>query len=456
VCACVLIAPATVSSAMADEKLTLLQLPRLEPCRATVPPRLPEKWRGVFLMSPFTKEQLVLSEIVHDAALPATRVRLFGVKAGAVDLLVAGTKTYALSTAKAGETVCRDLGDSGWRPLPRDLLASEARCAGSAPLGTVSVDWWQMPVTPHPAAAWAWFSASDRSPFRFVFPSVSDRLPPLSRYAMSHQVSFEPLEETDIAGIVASCAATSVREPGEGRRALEDEFAALSRANERADAEISRLMPALDAQCPATSPLRWPATLGMTGMMTPLDSDEAPYPTEILYDWNVRAQRTRIVANPKASFAHQDSLLLGELGYTVTHHEGREPVCRQVLPGAIRPDWPARGPCDCAAVINGTTPLSPHGTTRILACPLASPRVAWAWYAHSGRPTTFMVTSRLGDEATGLFSVLDYLDWLPGYSAPQSVFDKPPQCPSISALRKREPPASRRCFTCHLGSAASD
>ena len=193
----------------------------------------------------------------------------------------------------------------------------------------------------------------------------------------------------------------------------------------------------------------------MTGMMTPLDSDERPYPTEILYDWKLSALRTRVVAHPARSFTIQDSLLLGDLGYTVTDQSDGSRVCKQVLPGALRPDWPTRAPCECAAMINGTTPLSPHGTTRILSCPLASPRVAWAWYAQSGRPTTFMVTSQPGDQGAGLFSVLDYRDWLPGHGVPQSVFDKPPQCPRVTALHKAEPPASKRCNTCHLGSAAS-
>ena len=448
-----LLATALVSFALAADNATLLTPPRIEPCHTATPPRLPEKWRGVFLMSPFTKGQLVLSEIVHDTTLPATRIKLHGVRTGTADLLIFGTSTFELSSSDDEGAVCRDLGDTGWRPLPRDLVPLQAQCVGSAPLGEVAVDWWKIAAKPHPAASWIWFSESDQSPFRFVFPSARDQLPPLSRFAMSHRVSFEALQETKLNAVAATC--RTEKDLGEGAGRLEGVFTALSRSRERADVEIARLMPALDARCSASPLPRWPSRLAMIGMMTPLDSDEGPYPTEILYDWNMSALRTRVVAHPAKSFTTQDSLLLGGLGYTVTDRSDGSRVCKQVLPGALRPDWPRRGPCECAAVISGTTPLSPHGTTRILSCPLASPRVAWAWYAQSGRPTTFMVTSQPGDQGAGLFSVLDYRDWLPGHAVPRSVFDKPPQCPRVTALHKADPPASKRCNTCHLGSAAS-
>src|SRR5204862_7917399 len=135
----------------------------------------------------------------------------------------------------------------------------------------------------------------------------------------------------------------------------------------------------------------------------------------VLYDGAVPGQRTRIFFPPGSPISAQDSLLLDPHGYTVTHRRRNEPVCKPVVPGAIRPDWPARAPCACAGTINGTTALSPQGTTQILVCPLASPRVAWAWYAASGRPSVFMVTSLPGDQGRRLFSVLDYRDWMPDH-----------------------------------------
>src|SRR5262245_15499459 len=246
------LATALVSFAPAADNATLLTLPRMEPCHTARPPQLPEKWRGVFLMSPFTKGQLVLSEIVHDTTLPATRIKLHGVRTGTADLLILGTRTFELSSSDHERAVCRDLGDTGWRLLPRDLVPPQAQCVGSAPLGEVAVDWWRIAAKPHPAASWIWFSASDQSPFRFVFPAASDELPPLSRFAMSHRVSFEALQETKLNAVAATCRVEKDLATGKAARPVEDVFAALSRSRERADAEIARLMPALAARCSAS------------------------------------------------------------------------------------------------------------------------------------------------------------------------------------------------------------
>src|SRR5262249_59842156 len=106
-------------------------------------------------------------------------------------------------------------------------------------------------------------------------------------------------------------------------------------------------------------------------------------------------------------------------------------------------------------MITGRTALTPYGAARILACPLAVPRAAWAWYTLDGRPMSFLVTSLPGDQGLGLFAVLDYRDWLPGHAFPASVFDRPGQCqapPPRAGMRTAAgPPAS--CAACHLRAA---
>jgi hypothetical protein len=91
----------------------------------------------------------------------------------------------------------------------------------------------------------------------------------------------------------------------------------------------------------------------------------------VLYDWPLRAQRSRIFFPPESAIAIQDSLLLDPQGHMVTRRRDGGLICEPVLPGAIRPDWASRAPCSCEAAVTGTTPLTPYGTTRILACPLA-------------------------------------------------------------------------------------
>src|SRR3990170_1070062 len=124
-------------AATAQEQVPLLPRPAVSPCSNAERPELPDKWRATYLMAPFTSGQLVVGDLVHDASLSATRVRLFGARSGALDLLIAGTETYLLESNETG-SACRRLGDTGWRPFPRELLTPQSQCVGSAPLGNTA------------------------------------------------------------------------------------------------------------------------------------------------------------------------------------------------------------------------------------------------------------------------------------------------------------------------------
>ena len=431
----------------------------MSPCSNDERPELPEKWRATYLMAPFTSGQLVIGDLIHDASLSATRVKLFGARGGALDLLIAGTETYLLESNERG-LACRRLGNTGWRPFPRDWLTPQSQCVGSAPIGSTAVDWWKTPIEPAPSGYWIWTRTTDRTPFRFVFQSPSDRLAPFSHYAMSYQKRFEKLEHSELAPIIQSCQASSPLPERAGADVLRGLIDNMEHARERADNAIAGLMPELSA-CPTTPFTRWPDRLGIVGFLTPFDVNQNPSPTEVFYDWSIPAQRTRAFLPSQSPVSARDALLLGKDGYDILYSRNAAPVCMATLPGTVRPDWQDRAPCTCEATLHGETELSPHDTTRILSCPLASPRLAWAWYTLEGRPEVFMVTSLPGDEGSGLFAVLDYREWLPGQGFPRSVFKKPAQCTASPTTRKsatvrqiRPSPARRDCWTCHVGPTA--
>jgi hypothetical protein len=431
-------------AAVAQQLAPLLPLPELRACQASVHPRLPEKWRGVFLMAPFTNEQLVLSEIQYDASLPAMRVRLYGLRGGKLDLFIEGSETYELTSQEDELSSCKKLGDTGWRPLPQDWLSPQSQCAGTAPLGENDADWWKTPTDPAPSTYWLWYNTSEKTPFRLAFQKASNRLAPLSRYALSYQLHFEPTADLRLGDISRACRNTTESARG-APRGLDRRIAALSSDRERASKAIEQLAPEL-AACPSTPLPTWPDRLAITGLMTPWDSDENPYATEGFYDWSLQAQRTRTFPHSHGPFRAQDALLLGRRGYNVTYRHEAGPTCEAVLPGVLKPDWSLRGSCSCEAMLTGTTALTPYGTARIFTCPLASPRAAWAWYALDGRPTSFAVTSLAGDQGFGLFAVLDYRDWLPASQSPMNVFDKPAQC-RVHGIRTD----TAKCSACHLG-----
>jgi hypothetical protein len=448
VIACALSCSAT--AATAQEQIPLLPRPTVSPCSNAERPELPEKWRATYLMAPFTSGQLVVGDLIHDASLSAMRVRLFGLRSGALDLLIAGAETYLLESNHSG-TACRRLGDTGWRPFPPDWLTPQSQCVGSAPITGTAVDWWKAPLDPAPSGYWIWTRTTDRTPFRFVFQSASDRLAPFSHYAMSYQKRFERLEHSELASIVQTCQANSVPAEAGGADGLRGLMGKMEHAGSRAESEIASLMPELSA-CPAAPFTRWPERVGIAGILTPFDVVQDPAPTEVLYDWSIPAQRTRAFLPPQAPVSARDALLIGKDGYDILYPRHARAVCAATLPGTVRPDWQDRAPCTCEATLNGKTELSPHGTTRILSCPLASPRLAWAWYTLEGRPEVFMVTSLPGDEGSGLFAVLDYHEWLPEQSFPRGVFKKPAQC---TAPRRNAPsPAPPDCSTCHAGPTA--
>jgi len=420
----------------------------LSACTSTLHPQLPQQWRATYLMAPFTIGQLVLGEIVHDASLAATRITLYGAKRGSADFLVTRDKTYELVSEGTNLTECRELGDTGWRSLPRDWLSAQSQCTGSAAILDTAVDWWKTPVDPAPSSYWLWYERPDSTPFRVVFESPNDRLAPFSRFALSHQVGFEPIERTDLAKIEAFCRQAKPSAAGHGGGALAERIAAMARATDRADAAIQRLMPALRSNCAAPSQPLWAEKLAITGLLTPFDANEDPAPVEVLYDWKLPGQRSRLFLPRGTGAIAQDALLRGEGGYTVTYRRDGAPVCVAGLPGTIRPDWASRAPCECAALIEAGTPLTPCNAARILACPLAAPRVAWAWYTLPGRPAVFMVTSVRGDEGSGSFALLDYRRWTPHRRVPRSAFDKPRQCRAPPAGSPAAAPSL--CATCHF------
>ena len=260
-----------------------------------------------------------------------------------------------------------------------------------------------------------------------MFSSPNDRLAPLSHYAMSYQKRFEKLEHSELASIVQSCQANPLPAEGAGADVLRGMIGNMEQARDRADNEIANLVPELSA-CPATPFTRWPDRLGIVGFLTPLDVVQNRGTDRGVLRLEHSSPAHACFPALQSPVSARDALLLGKDGYDILYPRNARPICTATLPGTVRPDWQDRAPCTCAATLNGETELSPHGTTRILSCPLASPRLAWAWYTLDGRPEVFMVTSLPGDEGSGLFAVLDYREWMPGQSFPRTVFKKPAQC----------------------------
>ncbi len=438
----------------AQERASALPLPQLAKCERRAHPQLPPKWRATFLLAPFTKAQLVLAEIAHDAALAATRIKVYGLEHGSADLFIIGSSTYELRSDGASLAACRNLGDTGWRALPRDWVARTAKCVGSAPIAEMAVEWWKVPTDPAPSTNWIWLKASDRTPFRLLFERPSDRLAILSRHALSHQIAFAAAPDVDLSGVAATCKAEKTHAPI-GRDALAEVFARMERAADRAEADIKRLVPELEASCPTTPLPDWPDQFVTTAIMTPIDADSMPMPAEVIYNWHLKSQRTRMFWPDKSPIRSEDALLIGPDGYEVIRNRSGNLACHGSLPGVLKANWPTVAPCTCAGAIRGTTPLTPYGSTRILNCPMTAPRVAWAWFTNEGRPILFMETSSSSDPGGGLLAVVDYHAWAPGAAITDAALAKPAQCRGSRQAQPARRGDENQCPACHLGGATA-
>lgn len=424
-----------------------LPLLHLSACKSSSHPRLPERFRAIYLMAPFTSGQLVIAEIVHDGLLSATRFTLYGVEHGVTDFLVKDDTTYLLSSAENDAPNCSTLGNTGWQALPADWLSSASKCTGSGPVLGTRTNWWSTPMEPLPSSYWIWSKHLDGSPFRLMFANPTDGLAAFGRFALSHQLAFESLDGTDLSDILSSCQ-SSHKNLMQGPSGLSETINKMMSSPIRANEAIARLVPALKHPCSAPTKPLWTNKLALTGMLTPFDAGRDPVPMEVIYDWSLPGQRSRLFPAEDGVAMH-DYLLLEKGGYNVTYRSDKTVICAPGLPGTLRPDWAQRGPCECRAQIEAGTLLSPDEPIQILSCPLNMPRIAWAFYTLSGRPTIFMVTSKLGDEGLRAFAVLDYNQWALQQPIPRTDFIKPPQCPDSPIAPAGMPTTPDTCITCH-------
>jgi hypothetical protein len=452
-------APLTGQRAAAEEADAPLPLPALSQCTGHSHPLLPEKWRGTYLMAPFTKQQLVLGDFLTDSSVAATRIWLYGLKHGALDLLIKGQKTYLMSQDENPSSECLDLGDTGWRTLPRDWLGAKAQCEGSAPVAGLGLEWWKTPSSEAHSADWIWYKGDGRSPFRLMMTQPADRLAGLGAYTLSYQLRFEALQNTDLAAVANKCEGKIQHAAGGGRAALRKLLEAMEHSQFRAPDDIAHLAPALSRDCPAASLKGWPEHAAMSMVMTPPDFGDSPMPTEVLYDGTAKMMRTRNFWPARSELATDDALLLDGFGYSVARTRKGRLICNAALPGALRPDWPASGGCSCEASIKEGTALTPFGPAWIMVCPMTAPRVVWSWFTLEGRPMIFMETSAPGDDPAGKLTLVDYQGWQPGHVPAGSAFQVPLQCPvpapqtvSPGPAHSKEP-APRRCGACHTDKA---
>jgi hypothetical protein len=407
------------------------QLPVFKTCSPATVPELPKRWHAVGLLMPFQLGQIDVGEFDYDGALPAMRASVYGLKSGAVDLLITRNDTYVVEGPHSHPTGCTSVGAKLRPPSPQWLM-SDAICAGETPVAGEDVQWWQQPGFD---VARYWFTTKSRLPWRTSYLNRSFDPAIIGDYAMTYFAQFAPAAKTDLAALQKFCEAKA--KPGTqaiGATPTARELMALANgdAETEREARIEKLIPGLsNKSCAAMTAAQWPDRFIMSAIITPIKIDDTPYPTFIYYDW--AGSRTMVVL----PFHSHPPLLQGILslksrvGYRLHFVNAASQVgaCQANLPGAVKPDWMQQAGCECQAVLAANSALSPGTETQILSCPIKhqAPRVMWTWYTAQGRPLMFMEAA---PESGGVM-LADYYEWLPGQTARPAEFDLPNACQAL-------------------------
>jgi hypothetical protein len=186
-------------------------LPTFAACIPATPPELPARWRAISVMMPFLQGQLDVGEFVYDAALPAMRATVYGLKTGAVDLLITDRDTYVLAGPHGSPSQCTSLG-ARLRVPAAQWLTGDSACVGESPLGDRAVQWWN---TSGFDQARYWVAKDTRLPWRSLFLRRALNPAIIGDYAMSYFSAFTPLPETNLSTLRDFCAASAQHYSGE-------------------------------------------------------------------------------------------------------------------------------------------------------------------------------------------------------------------------------------------------
>lgn len=387
-------------------------LPAFAACSGATAPELPARWRAVGLMMPFLQGQIDVGEFVYDSALPAMRATVYGLKSGAVDILITDRETYVLNGPHDSPTECLSLG-LRLRVPQAQWLAADTVCDGKSALDDHVVEWWH--TTGFDQARY-WLANDTRLPWRSLFLRRSLDPTIIGDYAMSYFPVFAPLPETNLSALRDFCVAHSRQYSGD----LPDVPTArdlMAVPNGPAEAEratrIASLIPGLSYEaCSRMTPVRWPDHYVTTATMTPIQFNDAPYSALIYYDWSETGTQLILPFQGQPPALQGVISLKKNIGYRMRLPPKGNGTCAAVLPGVVKPDWMTVASCGCQGVLERNGTLSPNADSQILSCPIKAQgqRVMWNWYTSDGRPIMFTEAMPEG----GGVMLADYHDWLPG------------------------------------------
>ena len=465
------VAPATLTTT-APDPADALPVPVMAACTSKTPPVLPASWQTGAVLQHFSDGELVVGNLVYDAAAAALRFSLIGLTGGSADyLLTSGGNLFSLSGGYPAPTKCELVAKTALSVPPRSWNNADSTCVGEAPVDDTAMVWWKHKVpeiSPQPSGAnWFFYHADQPSNlFRSMFQKPSTDFGIVGEFALSYFPGFHEVTATGVGSLVNLCKRATKPsnphfDPGSVAALLKPD----SIPAEQQPGLLGAWVPGLQKTDPATPP-PWPDQVAATALMVSVNYCYAPFPTRVYYDWTHASQNTTMFWNQGAAvppecagdeFFATKALLYGtkpqapsETGYAIPENVGVGPItCVQALPGMPRPDWMKFGGCTAKAALAPNTSLNHRNEPlKIVHCPITPPNVVpamafWAWYFQSGTPLAFMQTNATTG-GTGL-NLADYFQWKPGAVARAGTYDLPALCDNRK--KKKDEPG---CHKCHM------
>ena len=368
-------------------------------CSGDGPPSWQAKWSATVLLTPFHDGDLKTATIEYSAPLKTMYVALQGWDGRTEVYLNTANETYVLHTNSTSAS-CAGPYDFGWVAPPQSWLdPQKCQCKGSLNVSGTQTRIWRCVMYKY--ADWFWFREGSNDTYRIFLNNQSNpyRLPVLGNFTLVHFASYG----TDISNLLKAHATCTSNKANAPKRNTKDKL-------------IFEDAPAVKGfsydKCSTLKVLpSWPEHFYLTVTMIPvLQNYDNPFPTSVVYDWQVESQRTTM-CEPDATY---DAYLIHNNTYITQQSlkNGTVSCISHFNFGPPVPNWMDKDKCKCMGTITSNAAISPWNLTYIVVCPLEKSRVFWAWFTTDAgyRPLLFMETQSPPNEGTGL-ALADYHDF---------------------------------------------
>ena len=378
--------------------------PKINVCESS-PPNPPTKWSAEVLLTPYTNRPLVTAKIQYSSVKMAMYTILNDPINGHHEYLNIKSSTYLIKRKK-NTILCLEQTNKHWNVPTQDWLNEyQCTCRGESIFSGINTILWE--CSPYSLVNWFWFKQPENLLWR-MFLNNKTSIPVLSDYTMVSFASYHN-DTAQLDEVYNICM-----------------FQSNQSSYYYLNSTHTSLVSTFSYKCFDKFP-SWPDTFYTTVTMLPVNNYE-PMPTEVIYYWKQRSQRTAM-STEKYNY---DAYLIHNNTYAVIDYRNDTIKCIEHSKfGPPVPNWMTTDNCKCMGTISNNFLLSPWQSTTIAVCPLMDDRVFWVWFQYTAneyQPILFFETLSPPQEGTSL-SFADYHYFFAGdLLIDLSNFEVPKQC----------------------------